>query len=128
TRDAQRPPRRMVDSAGYDSSTMTPRSLDDIRVVTMAQNVPGPLAAQRLRSAGARVVKVEPPAGDPFLELSPAWHAELHADIPIERLDLKAPAGRARLDDLLGDADVFLTSHRPSALARLGLDPASLSK
>lgn len=101
--------------------------LDGVQVVTMAQNVPGPLAAARLRQAGARVVKVEPPAGDPFLELSPAWHAEMHVGIPIERLDLKSDAGRARMAELLKDADIFLASQRPSALARLGLDPQPLA-
>ena len=37
------------------------------------------------------------------------------------RLDLKDEAGRGRLDELLADADVLLTSSRPSALARMGL-------
>ena len=96
--------------------------LDGIRVVTTAQNVPGPLAAARLRQAGASVTKIEPPSGDPFLELSSAWHAEMHAGIPIERLDLKTVDGQARLSALLTDADVLLTSQRPSALARLNLD------
>jgi alpha-methylacyl-CoA racemase len=100
--------------------------LDGIRVVTTAQNVPGPLAAARLRQAGAEVIKIEPPAGDPFLALSPAWHAEMHAGISIERLDLKADEGKARLTTLLIDTDVFITSQRPSALARLFLDPDTL--
>jgi crotonobetainyl-CoA:carnitine CoA-transferase CaiB-like acyl-CoA transferase len=100
--------------------------LDGVRVVTVAQNLPGPLAAARLRQAGARVIKIEPPDGDPFLSVSPAWHAEMHAGIPIERLDLKAESGQVRLGALLGDADVFITSQRPSALARLGLDPDTL--
>jgi crotonobetainyl-CoA:carnitine CoA-transferase CaiB-like acyl-CoA transferase len=100
--------------------------LAGVRVVTMAQNVPGPLAAARLRQAGARVTKVEPLAGDPFLALSPAWHAEMHAGVAIERVDLKSADGHARVLHLLGDADVFITSQRPSALARLGLDPDSL--
>ena len=100
--------------------------LAGVRVVTIAQNLPGPLAAARLRQAGARVIKIEPPDGDPFLSLSPAWHAEMHAGIPIERLDLKAESGQSRLSALLGDADVFITSQRPSALARLGLDPDTL--
>ena len=101
--------------------------LDGVRIVTMAQNVPGPLAAARLRDAGARVTKIEPPAGDPFLALSPAWHAEMHAGITIERVDLKSRDGSAQVVRLLRDADVFLTSQRPSALARLGLDPATLT-
>ena len=105
---------------------VTDQFLDGIRVVTLAQNVPGPLAAARMREAGARVTKIEPPAGDPFLALSREWHAELHEGIPIERLDLKSPDGLARLTVLLADADLLLTSQRPSAIARLGLDPASL--
>jgi crotonobetainyl-CoA:carnitine CoA-transferase CaiB-like acyl-CoA transferase len=100
--------------------------LDGIRVVTIAQNVPGPLAAARLRQAGAEVIKIEPPAGDPFLALSPAWHAEMHAGISIERLDLKTDEGRARLTTLLVDTDVLITSQRPSALVRLSLDPDTL--
>jgi len=102
------------------------RFLDGIRVVSIAQNVPGPLAAARLREAGAIVIKVEPPTGDPFLALSPEWHAEMHAGISIERLDLKAGDGQARLAALLADADVFITSQRPLALARLALDPDAL--
>lgn len=105
--------------------TATP-ALGGVRIVTMAQNVPGPLAAARLRAAGAHVTKVEPLDGDPLLTHSAAWHAELHRDIPIERLDLKGDSGHARLRALLADADVFMTSHRPSALARLRLAPSDL--
>src|SRR5215204_6482605 len=100
--------------------------LDGVRIVTVAQNVPGPLAAARMRQAGAQVTKIEPPAGDPFLALSPAWHAEMHEGMAIERLDLKDAEGQARLTALLADADVFIASQRPSALARLSLDPDTL--
>jgi alpha-methylacyl-CoA racemase len=100
--------------------------LDGVRIVTMAQNVPGPLAAARLKQAGALVTKIEPPTGDPLLALSPAWHAELHAGISIERLDLKTETGQARMAALLRDADVFITSQRPSLLTRLTLDADSL--
>lgn len=96
--------------------------LEGIRVVTLAQNLPGPLAVARLRQAGASVVKIEPPGGDPFLSLSAAWHAELHEGIAIERLDLKSKAGHARLMALLDDVVLLVTSQRPSTLARLGLD------
>jgi crotonobetainyl-CoA:carnitine CoA-transferase CaiB-like acyl-CoA transferase len=92
----------------------------------MAQNVPGPLACARLHRAGAQVTKIEPPEGDPFLALSPAWHAELHDGIHIEHLDLKASHDHARALRLLAECDVFVTSQRPSALTRLGLDPESL--
>jgi alpha-methylacyl-CoA racemase len=106
----------------------SPQFLDGVRVVTMAQYVPGPLAVARLRDAGARVTKIEPPAGDPMLELSRAWHAEMHAGIDIEHIDLKTGDGRARVMSLLGEADVFVTSQRPSTLKRLDLDPDSLRR
>lgn len=102
--------------------------LAGVRIVTMAQNVPGPLAAARMRSAGAHVTKIEPPTGDPLLAVAPAWHAELHDGIDIERLDLKGEAGRARVIALLQDADVFITSHRPSLLTRLGIDYETLNE
>jgi alpha-methylacyl-CoA racemase len=100
--------------------------LDGIRVLTIAQNLPGPLAAARLKQAGARVTKIEPPTGDPFLTLSAPWHAELHAGITIERLELKAELGQSRLTALLDEADVLITSQRPSALTRLGLGSDAL--
>ncbi|MBC7898000.1 MAG: CoA transferase [Cytophagaceae bacterium] len=97
-----------------------------MNLVSIAQNAPGPLACARLRVAGAQVTKVEPPGGDPMLALSPSWHAEMHRDIPIEVLDLKADDGRERFLQLLANADVLMTSQRPAALARLGLDPERL--
>ena len=40
--------------------------LDGVGVLTLAVNLPGPLAVARLHRLGAAVVKVEPPAGDPL--------------------------------------------------------------
>jgi crotonobetainyl-CoA:carnitine CoA-transferase CaiB-like acyl-CoA transferase len=101
--------------------------LRGVRVVSIAQNVPGPLAVARLVANGASATKVEPPAGDPFLTLSSSWYDEMHRGVAIERLDLKSDAGRTRLVELLHDADLFITSHRPSALTRLRIDPDALS-
>ena len=99
-----------------------------VRIVTIAQNAPGPVAVSRLVAGGARAVKIEPPWGDQLAALSPVWYDELHVGVDIERLDLKSTAGQARLGELLGAADVFLASHRPSALQRLGLDAIALHK
>ncbi len=95
--------------------------LDGVRVVCLAVYVPAPLAAARLRDLGARVVKIEPAAGDPLAGMSPAWYGELNAAFDVARLDLKQPDGRDRLDARLADADVLLTATRPDSLARLGL-------
>ena len=93
----------------------------------MAQNVPGPVAVARLIAEGWRAIKIEPPPGDPLEALCKPWYDELHRGVAIERLDLKSTDGMARLKTLLATADVFLASQRPSALARLGLDHASLT-
>jgi len=100
--------------------------LDDVRVVTIALNLPGPAACSRLRDLGATVVKVEPPGGDPLESYAPRWYRELHQDVAVHRLDLKQEADRRRFDALLTGADLLVTAQRPSALTRLGLD-ASLS-
>jgi crotonobetainyl-CoA:carnitine CoA-transferase CaiB-like acyl-CoA transferase len=101
-------------------------ALAGIRIVTIALNLPGPVAVSRLRDFGASVVKVEPPTGDPLALASRAWYGELHDGIRVERLDLKGEAGRAACDAHLAEADLFIASQRPSALARLGLDWSAL--
>jgi crotonobetainyl-CoA:carnitine CoA-transferase CaiB-like acyl-CoA transferase len=107
---------------------MSTGDLAGVRVVSIAQNVPGPLCIARLASLGATAIKIEPPNGDPFTPLSPTWYEEMHRGVTVERLDLKSPDGRARLLTLLRDADLFVTSHRPSALARLAIGPDSLAR
>lgn len=98
-----------------------------MRVVSIALNVPGPLAVARLAGFGAAVTKVEPPDGDGLARGAPAWYAALHRGMALLRLDLKGAEGRARLDELLAEADLLVTSQRPAALGRLGLDWASVS-
>jgi alpha-methylacyl-CoA racemase len=103
------------------------RLLEGLRVATIALNLPGPVACARLRDLGATVAKVEPPAGDPFESYCGSWYRRLHVGMSIRRLDLKSAEGRAALDALLAQSDLLVTAQRPSALARLGLDPASLA-
>lgn len=96
--------------------------LDGVRVLSIAINLPGPAAVARLASWGATVTTVLPPTGDPMEHYAKAYFDELHEGQTVERVDLKSEEGRARVDELLAGTDVFLTSSRPSALARLGLD------
>jgi alpha-methylacyl-CoA racemase len=100
--------------------------LAGLRVLSLAGNVPGPVAAARLHSLGAAVTVVEPPAADALRLAAPAWHRTLTAGLDLERLDLKQPADRTALDDRLRAADLLLVSMRPAALGRLGLDWPSL--
>ena len=97
-----------------------------VTIVSIAQNVPGPVAVARLVAGGATAIKIEAPWGDPLEGMSKSWYDELHAGIRIERLDLKSPSGISTLKTLLAPADVFVASHRPGALDRLGLDADAL--
>lgn len=93
-----------------------------IHVVTLALNLPGPLAAAQLQRLGASVTKIEPPGGDQLAQASPGWYQALHQGQTILTLDLKAPSDRQRLEDQLLQADLLLTAMRPAALQRLQLD------
>ena len=100
--------------------------LQGIKIVSLALNAPGPVAAARLTKLGAEVTKIEPPSGDATSRAAPGWYESLCEGQTILRLDLKSADGRAQLDDLLAQADLLLASFRPSALQRLGLDWESL--
>lgn len=92
------------------------------RVVSLALNLPGPAALLRLARMGAHCTKINPPAGDPMQHYTPEGYAELHQNINERTLDLKQAQGQAALHKLLARADILLTSFRPSALSKLGLD------
>jgi alpha-methylacyl-CoA racemase len=95
--------------------------LQGIKVVTLAVNVPGPLAASRLRQLGAEVIKVEPPTGDPLALISKPWYQTLAEGQEVVSLDLKDEGGREEFERLLSASDLLLTSIRPAALERLSL-------
>jgi alpha-methylacyl-CoA racemase len=96
--------------------------LDGIKIVSLAVNVPGPVAASRLAELGAEVIKVEPPQGDPLKRVAARWYAGMVKNQKVVTIDLKNDAGRQELHHLLAGAGLLLTSFRPSALQRLQLD------
>ncbi|BAO82186.1 predicted acyl-CoA transferase/carnitine dehydratase [Serpentinimonas raichei] len=96
------------------------------RLLSLALNLPGPAAVQRLHAMGARCIQVLPPSGDPMAQYSPQAQQQLGLGIWQTTLDLKSATGQRRLHALLGRVDVLLTSFRPAALRRLGLDAESL--
>lgn len=96
-------------------------TLAGVRVVSLAVNLPGPVAAAELVRMGAEVVKVEPPSGDPLARASPGWYEALARHQERIVLDLGKPEGRERLDSRLARSDLLLTASRPASLDRLGL-------
>lgn len=105
----------------------TTKPLEGLRGVSLAINIPGPVAARRLADMGMCFIKVEPPSGDPLRHMDARCYDEMTAGMEIITLDLKAPEGRARLDELLAEADVAFSATRPAALARLGLAPEDIT-
>jgi crotonobetainyl-CoA:carnitine CoA-transferase CaiB-like acyl-CoA transferase len=105
--------------------------LKGVRIVSLSLNLPGPAALLRLRHMGANCIKFEPPApaaapagvtGDPMSVYSRTAYEALHVGIRTRTLNLKTVAGQGPLHRELAKSDVLLTSFRPSALTKLGLD------
>jgi crotonobetainyl-CoA:carnitine CoA-transferase CaiB-like acyl-CoA transferase len=102
--------------------TRSPALLHGLRILSLALNLPGPAALMRCRRMGATCTKLEPPAGDPMGHYDPGAYAELHAGVKVLQADLKTPQGQDVLHRELARTDVLLTSFRPSALRKLGLE------
>jgi crotonobetainyl-CoA:carnitine CoA-transferase CaiB-like acyl-CoA transferase len=95
--------------------------LQDIHVVALTTNVPGPAAAARLRDLGATVTMVEPPSGNLLVHAAPEWYKALTRDMTVMSLDMKDLPDKERFLALVAQADILITSNRPSALERLGI-------
>lgn len=95
--------------------------LAGVTVINLAINLPGPFAAARLSALGARVIKVEPPAGDPVAQVAPKYYEELSEGHEVLAINLKDEAGLRHLDELAADADILSTAMRPRAAAALGV-------
>jgi crotonobetainyl-CoA:carnitine CoA-transferase CaiB-like acyl-CoA transferase len=101
--------------------------LSGVRVIDLTINVLGPMATQVLGDAGADVIKIEPPGGDPMRKIGPCRTADMGTYfLNVNRnkrsvvLDLKREAGKAALRRLLETADVFVHNMRIAAVERLG--------
>ena len=95
--------------------------LEGIRIVSLAEQYPGPYATLLLADLGADVILVERPGvGDPARQF-PAFHAALNRNKRSVALDLKADGDKDRFRDLVVSADVLLEGFRPGTMGRLGL-------
>jgi crotonobetainyl-CoA:carnitine CoA-transferase CaiB-like acyl-CoA transferase len=105
--------------------------LTGIRAVEMSHMVMGPTCGLVLAQLGAEVIKVEPPAGDKTRTLGGmgvSFFPIFNRGKRSVSLDLATPAGREAMDRLLGTADVFIENFRDDTVAKVGLDPAMLSR
>jgi alpha-methylacyl-CoA racemase len=95
------------------------RPLAGLLVVDLTRHLPGPFASRELLRLGARVVRLESPAGDPLRDIAPQWDAVLNAGKESVVCDLKAEPDFGRA--LCSRADVVLEGFRPGVAERLGL-------
>ena len=108
-------------------------SFADLRVIELGVWVAAPAAAALLADWGADVIKVEAPGGDPMRNVfgslgmgdelpNPAFALDNRGKRAVV-LNLREPDDRARLENLLATADIFISNLRPDALDGFGLEP-----
>ena len=113
--------------------------LDGVKIVDLTYYVAGPGTAKILADWGADVIKVEPLSGEPGRTTGATLGAPIEDDCNPYfgvwnsnkrdiALNLKLDEGKAVMDRLLKDANAFVTSFRPGALKRLGLDYETISQ
>lgn len=100
--------------------------LHGFRILELAGIGPGPFAGMMLADHGAEVIRIErPAAGAAGPEIPPAQDITQRSRRRIA-MDLKSPAARAVLLDLVAGADALIEGFRPGVIERLGLGPEVL--
>lgn len=94
--------------------------LAGVKVLEIQSIGPGPFAAMLLADLGADVLRISRPDGASGRRLNPVLDRGRSGRLC---LDLKSPAGRDRVLQLLGKADVLIEGYRPGVMERLGLGP-----
>ena len=115
----------MTSASGADAM---PGILDGVRVLDFTAVIAGPYATRLMADLGAEVLKVEPPEGEllrhgpPFREGSSALFSQLNSGKRCIALDLKTPAAREAILQLVPHYDVVVENFSPGVMTRLGLD------
>jgi crotonobetainyl-CoA:carnitine CoA-transferase CaiB-like acyl-CoA transferase len=109
--------------------------LAGLTIVDLTRVLSGPYCTMLLADMGARVIKVEQPGrgddtrawGPPFVGAESAYFLSINRNKESLTLDFKNAEGRRILGQLIGNSDVVVENFRPGAMARLGLDYATLA-
>lgn len=107
--------------------------LEGVVVIDLGQVYQGPYAGFLMAQAGATVIKVEPPNGEPVRHRAriskgnAVPFAMLNANKRNISLNLKSPEGVQVLKELAAKADVLIENYAPGVLDRLGAGYSVLS-
>ena len=100
--------------------------LAGVTVIDLTRALAGPYGTMLLGELGARIVKVEPPGGDPAREIGPHVAGESAYFLSLNRgkesivLDLKDAADRRVFEAMVRRADVLYENYRAGTMERLG--------
>ncbi|SFV07991.1 CaiB/BaiF CoA transferase family protein [Pseudoduganella namucuonensis] len=96
--------------------------LHGVRIVEFRGIGPAPFAGMLLADMGAEILQVAPPGQAAQMPVpehkDPIWRGRSRL-----ALDLKQPAARAALLDILPRVDIVIEGFRPGAMERMGLGP-----
>jgi len=95
------------------------RPLSGLKVLDLTRIIAGPTGGRALAAHGATVMRI----GSPYRPVVPVLVMETGRGKLAAHLDLDTTAGKAGLDRLLGEADVFIQGYRPGGLAARGFGP-----
>jgi crotonobetainyl-CoA:carnitine CoA-transferase CaiB-like acyl-CoA transferase len=112
---------------------MRPGALSRFTILDATRVRAGPTAVRTFADLGARVIKLEIPAGAPGgddmiggRDHNRADYENLHRNKESLTLNMKSPQGREILMALVQRADVFVENYRPDVKHRLGIGPEAL--
>ena len=110
-----------------------PGPLAGVKVLEFSEIIAAPFGGLLLADMGADVIKVEPPAGDPWRGFQPLGLREGRGYISLNRgkrgivLDLNTDDGREAAQRLAERSDVVIINYRPDVATKLGIDYATLA-
>jgi crotonobetainyl-CoA:carnitine CoA-transferase CaiB-like acyl-CoA transferase len=96
-------------------------ALEGIKVLSLAEQYPGPYATLIVADLGADVILVERPSGGDPSRQFPAFFEALNRNKRSVALDLKSEEGKIAFLRIARDADVLLEGFRPGVMGQLGL-------
>jgi CoA:oxalate CoA-transferase len=110
----------------YVTASQSQLPLEGVVVIDLSQIYNGPYATFLMALAGAEVIKVEPPGGEPLRRRGVVGGAALpFAMLNVCKksveLDLKTREGREALIDMVRSADVLVENFAPGTMERLQL-------